>query len=269
MAIPGRRRGTRHELSREHTLCYMTSSVIVIAEAPLPDDGSLDTALGFVRAAADAGVDALRFSSGWEGSDPPGDLESPPPGMDERWWVELRKNTLRAGLDFVATVATESDVVLLRGVGIMGWSVSALAGPGVVEAAAKTHLPIFLRADWTGTGGIEAATLAGRYDLELTVLHEPASRPTPAEALGLDLLSELTARGFVRVGFCDRSGRGWASLAAVTLGADVVEVPMALSPYLPDLQRPGALEPEGLKSMVVGARYLAWARAHPANRGNI
>jgi len=247
----------------------MTSSVIIVAEAPLPSDGSLDTAFGFVRAAADTGVDVLRFSRGRDVSEPSGAFGAMPSFTDEGWWVELRKNTLRSGLDFMATAATESEVELLRGVGIMGWSVSARAGLGVVEAAAGTHLPIFLRADWTEADGSEAASLLRRYDLELTVLHEPARSPTPAEELGLDLLAELGARGFPRVGFCDHSGSAWASMAAVALGADVVEVRLALSPYLTGLQRPGALEPEALKSMVVGARYLAWARAHPAHRGNI
>jgi N,N'-diacetyllegionaminate synthase len=248
----------------------MTSSVIVVAEATLPVDGSLDTAFGFVRAAAHAGVDALRFAAPRGPGEPSGESEWSPVFTDASWWVEVSRDTLRSGMDFMATVAAESEVNLLRSVGIMGWSVSATSGLDVVEAAARTHLPIFLRADWSaGRGGAEAASLVGRYDLELTVLHEPARSPTPPEALGLDLITDLRVSGFPRVGFCDRSGSGWASLASVALGADVVEVPLALSPYLPALQRPGALDAEGLKSMVAGARYLAWARAHPLQRGNI
>jgi sialic acid synthase SpsE len=248
----------------------MTSSVIVVAEATLPADGSLDTASGFARAAADAGVDVLRFAPPYDPGEPSGVPGENPVFADDSWWVEVSRNTLRSGLDFMATVATEQEVSLLRSVGIMGWSVSATSGLDVVEAAARTHLPIFLRADWTaGEEGAEAASLVGRYDLELTVLHEPTRAPTPAEELSLDLVADLGARGFPRVGFCDRSGSGWASLAAVVLGADVVEIPLALSPYLSTLQRPGALGAEALKTMVAGARYLAWARAHPGRRGNI
>ena len=248
----------------------MTSSVIVIAEAALPADGSLDTALGFIRAAEHAGADVLRFAPPHALGQPSGTSAEDPVFADEAWWVEVSRSTLRSGLDFMATVSTEPEVSLLRSVGIMGWSVSATAGCDVVEAAARTHLPIFLRADWTvGEDGPEAASLAGRYDLELTVLHEPARSPTPAEELGLALMAELGAQGFERVGFCDRSGSGWASLAAVALGADVVEIPLALSPYLSSLQQPGALGAEALKSMVTGVRYLAWARAHPAHHGNI
>ena len=248
----------------------MTSSVIVVAEAVLPGDGSLDTAFGFVRAAAHAGVDVLRFAPPRDPEKPTGTSGESPVFTDEAWWVELSRNTLRSGLDFMVTVATEPEVSLLRRVGIMGWSVSATAGLGVVEAAARTHLPMFLRADWTaGEEGPEAASLVGCYDLELTVLHEPARSPTPAEELGLDLMADLGARGFTRVGFCDRSGSGWASLAAVALGADVVEIPLALSSYLSTLRLPGALDADALKSVVAGARYLAWGRGHPARRGNI
>lgn len=53
--------------------------------------------------------------------------------------------------------------------------------------------------------------------------------PAPPETTGLNLLAEMHRRYETPVGLSDHSGKPYASLAAVTLGANMIEVHVALS----------------------------------------
>jgi sialic acid synthase SpsE len=207
---------------------------------------------GCARAAAEAGVDALRVTPA-PGSGV-GDLET---------WIELRKTVLRLNLDFVATAVAEADVEFFRRVGVGGLAVStgaAAAAQRLLDAAGQSHLPVVLLSDSVPDPGIEAALASlQRYDIEVAVLFGTEQRPAPAEQLGLSRLREWRERR-VRLGFADRSGTGLPAVAACALGADLVELPVSLSPFLPGTA--GGLDPGALKRAVEGLRYMAWARAH-------
>jgi len=228
------------------------SDVLVIAEVAGPPEGWWATVAASARAAAEAGVNAVRV-------DPPRSLLAAPVEA----WIELRKAVLRSDVDFLVTVSSAEDVSVFRRVGVGGLatSVSNEVGEAFWEALGAAHLPVFLLCD--GDSGGEAQgplETLGRYDVGVTLVFGQAERPAAPECLGLGRLQEATVGSRIACGFADRSGTGWPILAACVLGADVLEVPFGLSSYLPGPS--GALDPEGLRRAVQGARYLAWARAH-------
>ncbi len=227
--------------------------VLVIAEVAQAPEGWWTGVAASARAAAAAGVNAIRV-------DPPRALAAASPED----WIALRKTVLRSDVDFLVTVSTLEDVSLFRRVGVGGLAASVTNDDGEAfwEAVGAAHLPLFLLCD----GDAEEAThgalaILGRYDVGVTVIFGQAERPAPPEHLGLARLHEVELGSRITRGFADRSGTGWPVLAACVLGADVLEIPLALSPYLSE--SPGTLDPEGLRQAVEGLRYLAWVRAHP------
>lgn len=260
------------------------SDVLVIAEVAQAHDGSLGTAHAFIDAAAAAGADVVKFQTHIASA------ESTPHEpwrvkfsrqdatrydywkrmeFTEEQWVGLRSHALKAGLDFMSSAFSTEAFEMLQRVGVGGWKVASgeVRNAALLERMAATHLPVYLSTGMSPMAEIdEAVSLLRRFDLDFTVLQCTSMYPTPPEKLGLNLLPEFKARWGCRVGLSDHSGTIWPSLAAVALGADVVEVHLTLSRHAFGPDVPASVTPEELKRLVEGVRYLAWARAHPVDK---
>ena len=228
------------------------SEVLVIAEVAADADGWWSAVRASARAAAEAGANAVR-------TDPPPSLRV----ADCEAWVELRKAVLRSDVDFLVTVSSVEEVALVRRVGVGGLAahVPGDCDEAFWEALGAAHLPVFLLCDGDSGEDVQGPlAILGRFDVGVTVVFGQAERPAPPERLGLGRLQGTALAPRIVRGFADRSGTGWPIQAACVLGADVLEVPVSLSAYLPGAA--GALDPEGLRRAVQGVRYLAWVRAH-------
>lgn len=228
------------------------SDVLVIAEVAAAPDGWWGTVVACARAASESGADVVRLEP------PKGLLEAP-----EATWVELRKAVLRLNLDFVTTVSSRDEVALFRSVGVGGLAawVTKDAGEPLWDALGAARLPVYLLSSGSPDEDVPAALASlSCHDLEISVLFGDAERPTPSGRSGLSSFRGMDLGPRVARGFADRSGTGWAALAACTLGADVLELPISLSPFMTG--PPGALGPEAFQRTVEGLRFLAWARAH-------
>jgi N-acetylneuraminate synthase len=86
------------------------------------------------------------------------------------------------------------------------------------------------------------------------------------EALGLNVLSEIRRRYSCAAGLSDHSGTIFPSLAAVALGARVVEVHVTLSREMfgPDVQ--ASVTTAELRSLVDGVRMIGKALEHPVDK---
>ncbi|HSW29264.1 MAG TPA: N-acetylneuraminate synthase family protein [Longimicrobiales bacterium] len=260
------------------------SDVLVIAEVAQAHDGSLGTAHAYIDAVAEAGADVVKFQTHIASA------ESTPQEpwrvkfsaqdatrydywkrmeFTEQQWVGLRSHALRAGLDFMSSAFSLEAFEMLRRVGVGGWKVASgeVRNARLLERMAATHLPVYLSTGMSPLAEIDdAVALLKSFDLPVTVLQCTSLYPTPPEKLGLNLIPEFRERWGCPVGLSDHSGTIWPSLAAVALGADVVEVHVTLSRhgFGPDV--PASVTPEELKQLVAGARWLAWARAHPVDK---
>jgi N-acetylneuraminate synthase len=87
--------------------------------------------------------------------------------------------------------------------------------------------------------------------------------------VGLNILGELRKRYGCPVGISDHSGQIYASLAAIVLGASLIEVHVTLSrrAFGPDV--PASLEPDELQRLVYGVRQLELMLANPVDKDEI
>ncbi len=260
------------------------SEVLVIAEVAQAHDGSLGAAHAFIDAVAKAGADVVKFQTHIASA------ESTPQEpwrvkfsaqdatrydywkrmqFTEEQWVGLRSHALKAGLDFMSSAFSLEAFELLRRVGVGGWKVASgeVRNGELLERMAATHLPVYLSTGMSPLAEIdEAVTVLKRFDMPVTVLQCTSMYPTPPEKLGLNLIPEFKERWGCPVGLSDHSGTIWPSLAAVALGAEVLEVHVTLSRHAFGPDVPASVTPEELKQLVDGARFLAWARAHPVDK---
>ena len=259
--------------------------VLIIAEVAQAHDGSLGAAQAYVDAAAKAGADVVKFQTHiaaaestphepWRVRFSPRDetryeywkrME-----FTEEEWLGLRKHALKAGVDFLSSPFSVEALELLERVGVMGWKVASgeVGNLPMLNRMAATGLPVFLSTGMSPLGEIDEAValLREREVAQITVMQCTSAYPTPPERLGLNLLPFFRERYGCPVGLSDHSGTIWPSLAAVTLGADVVEVHVTFSRdgFGPDV--PASVTLDELKQLVEGVRYLERARAHPVDK---
>jgi N,N'-diacetyllegionaminate synthase len=109
-------------------------------------------------------------------------------------------------------------------------------------------------------GEIEAAIYvlehAGTPRTKVTVLHCTTEYPTPMYEVNLRAMQSIGAAFGVAVGYSDHTHGIEVAIAAVALGATVIEKHFTLDRDLPGPDHKASLEPEELKAMVVAIRNI-------------
>ncbi|MEQ9397820.1 MAG: N-acetylneuraminate synthase family protein [Longimicrobiales bacterium] len=259
-------------------------SVLVIAEVAQAHDGSLGTAHAFIDAVAAAGADVVKFQTHIAAAEStPGEpwrvKFSPQDAtrydywkrmeFTEEQWAGLRAHADEAGVGFMSSAFSLEAVELLKRLGVHGWKVASgeVRNRDLLAAMAETGGPVYLSTGMSPLAEIDAAVEAlGAFDVPVSVLQCTSMYPTPPEKVGLNLLADFRTRWGLPVGLSDHSGTPWPSLAAVALGAEVIEVHATLSRHAFGPDVPASLTPQELGRMVDGIRWLTRARAHPVDK---
>ena len=256
----------------------------VIAEVAQGHDGSLGLAHSFIDLAAEAGVDAIKFQTHIAAA------ESPP---EEPWrinfsyedanryaywqrmefteaqWQGLRDHCDESNIGFISSAFSTEAVELLRRVGVAAWKISSgeSLSSDLLRHLGHEGVPVLISTGMSTYADIAAAVDHCRAAGSEPVLLQCTSMyPTPPERVGLNVLADLRTRFGCAVGLSDHSGTIYPGLAAVALGAVVLEVHMTFSRRMFGPDSPVALEPDELKSLVEGVRFLERARAAPVDK---
>jgi N-acetylneuraminate synthase len=261
-----------------------SSGCLVIGEVAQAHDGSLGTAHAFIDAVAAAGADAVKFQTHIAAAEStPGEpwrvRFSPQDATRyEYWkrmeftagqWAGLARHAEERGLLFLSSPFSVEAVRLLDGLGMKAWKVASgeVSNPVLFDALLETGRPVFLSTGMSSLSEIDEAVrrVQGR-DLPLAILQCTTAYPCPPEKLGLNLIPAFRERWGCAVGLSDHSGTIYPGLAAVTLGAEVLEVHVTLSreAFGPDV--PASLTTGELRQLVDGVRFLERALAHPVDK---
>jgi N,N'-diacetyllegionaminate synthase len=260
---------------------------LIVGEVAQAHDGSLGMAHAFIDAIAATGADAVKFQTHIAGA------ESTP---DEPWrvrfsmqdesrysywrrmefteeqWHGLQRHATDRGLLFLSSPFSIEAVDLLTRVGVAGWKVASgeVANSPMLDRMAATGLPFIMS---TGMSRLEEIDLAvariRRYRLPLAVLQCTSEYPCPPERVGLNLIPFLRDRYGCPIGLSDHSGTVYPGLAAVTLGAEVLEVHVTLSRDMfgPDVT--ASITTDGLRQLTEGVRFIEAMRTHPVDKDKL
>ena len=259
--------------------------VLVIAEIAQAHDGSLGTAHAYIDAVAKAGADVVKFQTHIAAAEStpaePWRIRFSPKDetryeywkrmeFSEAEWLGLRQHALEAGVEFLSSPFSMEAFELLERVGVMGWKVASgeVKNLALLSRMAATKLPVLLSTGMSPLAEIDEAValLRERGVEDITVMQCTSAYPTPPEKVGLNLLPLFRERYGCDVGLSDHSGTMWPSLAAVALGASVIELHVTFSrqAFGPDV--PASVTVEELAHLVEGVRFLERARAHPVDK---
>ena len=127
--------------------------------------------------------------------------------------------------------------------------------------------PVILSSGMSDWSELDAAVEIIRQNGNpLTVLQCTSAYPCPPERVGLNMLDAIRQRYDLPVGLSDHSGNIYAGLAAVTLGAEVLEVHVALSREMfgPDVR--ASVTTTELRQLVDGIRQIERMTASPVSK---
>ena len=125
---------------------------------------------------------------------------------------------------------------------------------------AKLHIPVIMSSGMCTLGDIEAAmnvlTSNGLSESEISLLHCNTEYPTPFEDVNLRAMLTLKQCFGVRVGYSDHTKGIEVPIAAVAMGAEIIEKHFTLDRTLPGPDHVASLEPQELRAMSAAIRNI-------------
>lgn len=258
--------------------------VLVVGEVAQSHDGSLGLAHAFVDAVADTGADAVKFQTHIA------EAESTPAepfrvafsqqdstryeywrrtAFTEEQWAGLAEHARERELLFLSSPFSLEAVELLERIGVPAWKIGSgeVANPALLDRVAASGIPVLMSSGLSPLEELDEAVARVRgAGAPVAVLQATSAYPCPPERVGLNLLPVLADRYGVPVGLSDHSGTIFPSLAAVVLGASILEVHVTLSRDMFGPDVPASVTTGELGELVRGVRFLERALASPVDK---
>jgi N-acetylneuraminate synthase len=256
----------------------------VIAEAGVNHNGRLDLARRLVNKAKQAGADAVKFQTFKAEllvtlSAPKAEYQRRCTGSAESQFEMLRRLELspkahRAVLDlcglsgilYLSSPFDEQSADFLDSLGVAAFKIPSgeiTNLPFLVHVACMGK-PMIISTGMATLGEVETAVnavwKAGNHDVIL--LHCVSNYPADPADINLRAMQTLETAFGIPVGYSDHTPGVEVSLAAVALGACVVEKHFTLDRALPGPDHQSSLEPDELASLVRGIRLVEAALGH-------
>lgn len=254
---------------------------LVIAEAGVNHNGDIKLAKQLIAVAAEAGADLVKFQTFVTASNisrnaPKAEYQRVSTDPEESQYAMVRKLELskddhleligeckQRGIGFFSTAFDASSIDLLEELNIGDYV--------KVPSGELTNLPylryltrhgkhVLLSTGMANLSEIEAAIniveKAGTPRERITLLHCTTEYPAPMEDVNLRAMVNMGRAFGVAVGYSDHTRGIEIPIAAVALGAIVIEKHFTLDRNLPGPDHRASLEPDELKALVQGIRNI-------------
>ena len=258
----------------------MVTRTLIIAEAGVNHNGDLDLAKQLIDVAADAGADLVKFQTFSANrqvthSAKKADYQTQTTDSTESQHAMLQRLELTEDMHHQLIAHCEIRNIGFFSTGFDVESVDLLVRLKQdffkIPSGEITNLPylrhiaqlgktVILSTGMANLGEIEAAIdaieKAGTPRENLTVLHCTTEYPTPMDEVNLYAMQSIQKAFGVAVGYSDHTPGIEVAIAAVAMGATVIEKHFTLDRNLPGPDHKASLEPEELKSMVKAIRNI-------------
>lgn len=258
------------------------SSTLIIAEAGVNHNGSMEIARKLIDAAADAGVDYVKFQTFKaenlvSRSAPKADYQkrNTENGNDSQFDMlkaleltieqhhELIRHCKARQVNFLSTAFDMESVDFLISLDLPLWKIASgeITNYPYLRKIGQTRKPVILSTGMADTNEIRQAVSVLQHfgTPQITLLHCTTEYPAPMKEINLRAIETLCTMFDTRVGYSDHSQGIEIAVAAVALGAVVIEKHFTLDRTLPGPDHKASLEPDQLREMVRHIRNVEQA----------
>ena len=257
------------------------NKTIIIAEAGVNHNGDIETAKRLIDVASDAGVDYVKFQTF------KAERLVSPSAQKAKYQIEndtskddsqlkmLKKLELSdndhkelisycksKNISFFSTAFDNEGISYLSSLNFDMFKIPSgeLTNYPYLKAVAKTGLPVILSTGMANLDEIEKSINVlvsyGTKKSELTVLHCNTEYPTPMIDVNLKAILTIKNAFDVQIGYSDHTLGTEVPIAAVALGARVIEKHFTLDRNMKGPDHKASLEPNELKEMVIAIRNI-------------
>lgn len=240
------------------------SPCFIIAEAGSNHNGDINQAKKLIEIAAEAGVDAVKFQT-FTGDK----LFSKKHPANEivkkfefklQWHKEIKEYCDEKGIMFMTTPFQKDAVDLLEELNVEGYKIASgdMDYYSLLDYVSDTGKPIFLA---TGMANMDEVKDAVNRICEgktkgIALLHCVTNYPPKDEDINLKVIRSMKEEFNMPIGLSDHSMGITIPIAAVAMGANVIEKHFTISRELEGMDHFYALEPQELKEMVNAIRKV-------------
>lgn len=257
---------------------------IIIAEAGVNHNGSIELAKQLIDKAVEAGVDYIKFQTfksenlvtktakqaDYQKKNI-GDSDNSQYNMlkklelSEEQHYELINYCNEKGIKFFSTAFDMDSVDFLASLNLGLWKIPSgeLTNYPYVKKIASFGEPVILSTGMSSTEEInDTVNLlinSGLPKEKITILHCNTEYPTPMSDVNLLAMNGIKKKYQTEIGYSDHTVGIEIPIAAVALGAKVIEKHFTLDRSLPGPDHKASLEPDELKAMVLAIRNIEQA----------
>lgn len=262
----------------------MKDKVLIIAEAGVNHNGSLEIAKHLVDEASSAGVDIIKFQTFKaeklvSKAAKQAEYQKKNLGKgEETQYAMLKKLELSneqheeliaycklKNIRFFSTAFDMDSIDYLHSLNLGLWKIPSgeITNYPYLKKIASYNEPVILSTGMCELADIENAinvlvTNGVSKDI-ITVLHCNTEYPTPMKDVNLKAMLEIKEKFGVKVGYSDHTEGIEVPIAAVALGAAVIEKHFTLDKHMEGPDHKASLEPSELKAMVKSIRNIEQA----------
>lgn len=257
--------------------------VVIIAEAGVNHNGDYELAQKMVIAAKEAGADYIKFQTAKPElvisryaekaeyqKDTTGESESQLEmcqkiHLDLDAYKPLAQYCHEVGIKFISTPFDLTSIDVLNEIDMDFWKIPSgeLTNYPYLVKIAKTKKDVVMSTGMCELDEIQAAidvlTSHGLNKSQIQLLHCNTEYPTPMRDVNLAAMQEMQQRFHLPVGYSDHTCGIEVPIAAVAMGATIIEKHFTLDKNMPGPDHKASLEPQELKAMVESIRNIEQA----------
>lgn len=247
-------------------------STFIIAEAGVNHNGDINLAFELVEKAKEVGADCVKFQTFVTDEETSKNAEKAEyqkitSGSTETQYemskrlelsfeqfIEIKKHCDRIGITFLSTAFDFSSIKFLNKIEMPFWKIpsSEVTNLPYLEEIGKTKKSVVLSTGMSSMQEIDDAIeiLRKSGTPSITLLHCTTEYPAPLDEVNLNAMITLKNYFNVEVGYSDHTDGIAVPIAAVALGASIIEKHFTLDKSLPGPDHKASLNPKELKLMI-------------------
>lgn len=258
---------------------------LLIAEIGVNHNGDVVLAKEMISAAKEAGVDVVKFQTYkteevMTDNTPLADYMKGGDGnfselarrleLTFEETSELQAYTNNLGIEFLSSPFDVPSCIFLGSIGMRRLKIPSgeTVNPFLLRAAAATKLPLIVSTGMCTLSEIRRSLdyLNHHNSGPVTLLHCTTQYPADPKYCNLRAMATMADKFELPVGYSDHTPGIEISLAAVALGAAVIEKHFTLNKKLPGPDQAASLEPHEFKALADGVRNINVAMGHGEKR---
>jgi len=186
-------------------------------------------------------------------------------------WKEIKQHCDAVGLDFICSPFSNLAVDWLEELGVKFYKIGSgeVTNLLLLEKIAQTEKPVILSSGMSSFEELDATvSFLRKRDVSFSILQCTTSYPTQPEQYGLNVISELKERYQVPIGFSDHSAKVATNIAAVALGAEILEFHVVFDRRMFGPDAKSSLTINEITQLVSDCNTIYKAKQFPINKND-